>query len=84
MTLYLLNLADLFFTIHALRHGAVELNPFMQSIPVMTIFKVFVVGFWIWVLTKVNSRLARFGLNVCTAVFAVVNAWHIYNIFLKG
>ena len=84
MTLYLLNLAGLLFTIHAIRHGGVELNPFMQSIPLQIFYKVFVIGFLLWVLTKVNSRLARFGLNVCTAVFAVVNVWHIYNIVLKG
>ena len=84
MILYLLNLADLLFTIHAIRHGGTELNPLMQNIPFMIAYKVFVIGFLLWVLTKVNSRLARFGLNVCTAVFAVVNVWHIYNIFLKG
>ena len=80
MTAYILNLFDLFFTLHALRHGAVELNPLMQCIPVQILFKVFVVGVLCWWLSHRPERIARIGLWVCTAVFTAVNMWHIVNI----
>lgn len=75
MTLYLLNLADLLFTLHAIRHGGVELNPLMRCIPFMVFYKTIVMGALIWWLRK------RINLLPLTAVFAVVNVWHIYNIF---
>lgn len=74
MTLYLLNLADLFFTLHALSHGAVELNPLMQNIPFMIFYKTVIIGLLCWWLRK------RINLLPLTAVFAVVNVWHIINI----
>ena len=80
MTAYILNLFDLGFTLYALSHGAIELNPLMRCVPFQIFYKVIVVGALLYWLSKVNSRLARFGLNVATAVFAVVNAWHIVNI----
>ena len=78
MTLYLLNLADLLFTLHAIRHGGVELNPLMQNIPFMIFYKTVIIGFLCWWLRK------RINLLPLTVVFAVVNLWHIYNIILKG
>lgn len=78
MTLYLLNLADLLFTLHAIRHGGTELNPFMQNIPFMIFYKTVIIGLLCWWLRK------RINLLPLTAVFAVVNVWHIYNIILKG
>ena len=48
MTAYLLNLTDLAFTLHALSHGAVELNPLMRSVPVMIAYKVVGVGALCW------------------------------------
>ena len=80
MTAYLLNLIDLFFTLYALEHGAVEANPLMQSVPIMIAYKVIVVGILCWWLHKQNSSAARLGLCVCAAVFAVVNIWHIFNL----
>lgn len=81
MTAYLLNLIDLAFTLYALSHGARELNPLMQSVPFMIAYKVFVIGAICWGLHRLREyRLARFGLNVATAVFAVVNVWHIVSI----
>ena len=44
MTAYLLNLADLAFTLHALSNGGVELNPLMQCIPFQIFYKIVVVG----------------------------------------
>jgi hypothetical protein len=74
MTLYLLNLSDLLFTLHATSHGGVELNPLMSNIPFMVFYKTIVMGALIWWLRK------RINLLPLTIVFAVVNAWHIINI----
>lgn len=77
---YLLNLADLAFTIHALRHGAVELNPLMQNVPMMIFAKVFLVGALLWWLSKRNETIAGIGLWIAAAYFAIINAWHIWNL----
>lgn len=81
MTAYILNLLDLAFTLHALRHGAVELNPLMQCVPVQIFCKVFVVGALLGWLARRDEPIARRGLMVITAVFAAVDLWHIYFIF---
>lgn len=78
MMLYILNLLDLFLTLHAIRHGGVELNPLMQNIPFMIFYKTVIIGLLCWWLRK------RINLLPLTAVYAVVNLWHIYNIILKG
>lgn len=80
MTAYTLNLFDLAFTLHALRHGAAELNPFMRNVPGMILYKVFIVGALCWWLGKRRDKLSRFGLGICTAAFAAVVLWHIVNI----
>ena len=77
---YLLNLADLAFTIHALSHGAVELNPLMQNVPIMIFSKIFVVGALCWWLSKRKEIIAKIGLTLCLAFFAVIDAWHIWNL----
>lgn len=78
--IYLLNLADLAFTLHALRHGAMELNPLMRCVPVMVAYKAIVIGALCWWLGKRKGKLARCGLAVIAAVYAAVNVWHIVNI----
>lgn len=84
MTAYFLNLLDLVFTLYALSHGARELNPLMQSVPIMIAYKVFVIGAICWVLHRLREyRLARFGLKFATAVYVVVNLWHIFNILWR-
>ena len=80
MTAYLLNILDLFFTLHALSHGAVELNPLMQSVPIMIVSKIFVVGALCWWLGKRQEKIAKVGLWIVTAYFAIINAWHILNL----
>ena len=82
MTAYILNLLDLAFTLHALRHGAVELNPFMRNIPFQCFYKVVLVGVLCWLLDKwaIKYQVARWGLWSVTAVFAAVDVWHIVNI----
>lgn len=85
MAAYLLNLLDLGFTLHALRHGAWEVNPLMQSVPVMLAWKVGVVGLLCCGLEilAIKHPAARWGLRICAAVYGAVNLWHIYNIFLR-
>lgn len=77
---YALNILDLAFTLHALNHGAVELNPMMRNIPVMVFIKVFVVGLLCLFLDSRPEPLARLGLRIGTAVYTAVNIWHIVNI----
>ena len=75
MTLYLLNLIDLIFTLYALSHGAVELNPLMRNVPFMIFYKTIIIGALIWWLSKRKANLLPL-----TAVFAVVDLWHIVNL----
>lgn len=77
----LLNLLDLALTLHALNHGAVELNPLIRNIPVMVFCKVFVVGVLCLWLESRPEKIARWGLRICAVVYAAVNIWHFYNIF---
>lgn len=80
MTPYILNLLDLLFTLHALRHGGVELNPLMRCVPIMVVYKTIVVGALLRWLSRREEPVARLGLGVCTAVFAAVCLWHIVNL----
>ena len=83
MIAYILNLFDLFFTLHALSHGAEELNPLMRSVPIMIFSKIFVVGVLLWWLSKREETIAKVGLWIVTSYFGAIVLWHIYNI-LKG
>lgn len=78
MTAYVLNVLDLLFTLHALDNGAMELNPLMQSIPAMVVYKAVAVGVLCWWLGTRRETIARNGLKVCTALFAAVDIYHIY------
>ena len=88
MIAYALNLLDLAFTLYALSHGAVELNPLMRNIPFQCFYKVVLVGVLVgvlcWLLAKlaIKYQVARWGLWSVTAVFAAVDLWHITNIFI--
>lgn len=84
MTPYLLNLLDLLLTLHALSLGCTELNPLLQSIPIMVSYKVIIVGAACWWLSKSPERIARVGLNLCTAVYAATCVYHFYYLFLIG
>ena len=83
MAAYFLNLLDLAFTLHALRHGAVELNPLMRSIPTMLAWKIGAMGVLCCglELLSIKYQVAQRGLKACTAVYAAVNLWHILNIW---
>lgn len=80
MIAYWLNLFDLLCTLYALSRGAEELNPLMQSVPVMVAYKVIVVGVLCWWLHNRPERAAKIGLALCTAAYAVLGLWHIGNI----
>ena len=77
---YALNLLDLFCTLWALRHGAVELNPLMRSVPVMVCYKVIIVGGLLWWLSTRRERAARYALYVATVVYSAVDLYHMINI----
>lgn len=85
MTPYILNLLDLAFTLNALGHGGVELNPLMQCAPVMIAYKLIGVGALCygmeWLAGRGNT-LARIGLYLAAAAFAAVDAWHVINLLL--
>lgn len=81
MTLpYTLNLLDLACTLYALSLGASELNPFMQNVPLMVAYKTIIVGLLCWWLSSRPERIARLGLNLCTAVYAAVCTYHIFGL----
>lgn len=86
MTLYLLNLADLALTLYALRHGGVELNPLLQNPTVMVAWKTVGVGVLCLLLSKLatNLKVARYGLQFCTAIYILTNLWHIVNLIKIG
>lgn len=77
MTAYALNLIDLVFTLHALECGAVEANPLVQSVPIMIIYKTFIIGALCAWLYKQNAKKA---LCFCSLAYAAVNVWHLINV----
>lgn len=84
MTTYVLNLLDLAFTLRALSHGAVELNPLMRCVPVMIVYKVIGMGLLLRWISPRQEPVARYGLKVITALYAAVDLWHIYNLIWIG
>lgn len=77
---YALNLIDLFCTLWALRHGAVELNPLMREVAVMVGYKVIIVWALLWWLSRQRERAARYALYVATAIYGAVDVYHMINI----
>nr|DAG85029.1 MAG TPA: hypothetical protein [Caudoviricetes sp.] len=77
---YALNLIDLFCTLWALRHGAVELNPLMRSVTVMVGYKVIIVWTLLWWLSRQRERAARYALYVAAVVYGAVDVYHLINI----
>lgn len=81
---YALNLADLAFTLLALRLGCREGNPLMASVPVLVGYKLVVVGLLLAWLARRREKLARTGLQICTAVYTVLDLSHIVCLILIG
>lgn len=79
---YALNLIDLFCTLWALRHGAVELNPLMRSVPVMVGYKVVIVWGLLWWLSTRRERAARYALYVAASIYGAVCLWHAVGIWM--
>lgn len=79
ITAYTLNLLDLFCTLWALRHGAVELNPLMRSVPFMVCYKVGAVWALLWWLSTRRERAARYALYVAAVVYGAVDVYHMIN-----
>lgn len=77
---YILNLIDLFCTLWALRHGAVELNPLMREVTVMVGYKVGAVWGLLWWLSTRRERAARYALYVAVVVYGAVDIYHLVNI----
>ena len=80
MTTYILNIIDLVCTLYVMSIGVGELNPLFsdpRTIPVMIVYKVFVVGGLLWWLSHRTERIARIGLKVCAAAYATVTVWHL-------
>lgn len=80
ITAYTLNLLDLFCTLWALRHGAVELNPLMRSVPFMVCYKVGAVWALLWWLSTRRERAARYALYVAAVVYGAVDLYHAFNL----
>ena len=80
MIAYVFNLLDLFCTLWALRHGAVELNPLMRSVTVLVGYKVIIVWALLWWLSRQQERAARYALYVAAVVYGAVDVYHIINI----
>lgn len=74
---YPLNLLDLTFTLYAINHGALELNPLMRCVPFMVFYKVVIVGVACWWLHRCN---AVWSLRFLTAVYAAVNIYHLIGV----
>lgn len=83
MTPYILNLTNLLFTLYAINHGIPEANPLMRNPAVMVVYKVVVIGVLCWWLRRRQETIAVVGRHLLTAVYAALNVWHIYNLFLR-
>lgn len=83
---YPLNLLDLALTLYALSLGCTELNPLMQSVPLMVTYKVIIVGGLCWVLHhfRESTKLAKVGLNLCTVIYGGLCIYHFYGLLRIG
>ena len=79
---YALNLIDLSCTLWALHYGVMEMNPLMQSVTVMVVYKVIIVGVLLWWLSRQRERLARYALYIATMVYGAVCLWHAIGIWM--
>ena len=80
---YPLNLLDLCFTLCALNHDIPEANPLLRHTVFMVFYKVVVIGVLCWWLNRRSEPIARYGLKVLTAVYGVVNVWHVMNLLWR-
>ena len=84
MTLYALNILDLISTLYARYNGIAEVNPLLQIVPFMIAYKVIVIGALCWLLNHfadAGNKVAKYGMSIMTAVYTVLDFWHILNLF---
>lgn len=74
---YILNVLDLLFTLYAISNGGIELNPFMRCVPVMIIYKLFVVNVLLWWLRNRAEPIANLGIKLILVVYAGLDLYHI-------
>lgn len=79
---YALNLIDLSCTLWALHYGVMEMNPLMQSVTVMVVYKVIIVGILLWWLSHQRKHLAHYALYIITVVYGAVCLWHAIGIWI--
>lgn len=79
---YVLNLIDLLCTLWALHYGVMEMNPLMQSVTVMVVYKVIIMGVLLWWLSHQRKHLAHYALYIITVVYGVVCLWHAVGIWM--
>lgn len=79
---YALNLIDLSCTLWALHYGVMEMNPLIQSVTVMVVYKVIIVGILLWWLSRQRECLARYALYVAAVVYGAVCLWHAIGIWM--
>ena len=83
LAVFLLNLADAFFTLTTLSRGGTEENPLMARLleagdSTFLFEKCFVVGFWLVLLiVHKNFRLARIGLWLLLVAYTGLFGWHV-------
>ena len=72
---------DLLCTLCAIHHGGVELNPLMQCVPVMCLYKIGVMAIILKWLSNRPERAARYALAGAVGLYGAVDIYHIINIF---
>ena len=82
MIAYILNLFDLGCTLAALRLGVQELNPLMQCVPFMIVYKVVAIGVLCWWLHRRPEPLAKRGLQLCTLFYGILAVYHLYGLII--
>lgn len=77
MIAYILNLADLAFSVYAINKGSTELNPLMQNPTVMILYKVIAMGFLLSWLSKRKEHIAVLGMRLVVIVYLIIDLYHI-------
>jgi len=82
--IFVINIADAFFTLHWIARGGVEGNPLMEWLlghgqTAFVVFKCLAVGAWLLILTvHKNFQLARWGLWALMTFYTFLLFYHIF------